>query len=148
MGGGLRWLLLALALGAGCGGSGGQVDDQLAVLPRQDAPSILGEDDDPAQCLLRRDTAGDYVQQARDERLACDDDHDCTTVSLSTGCEGTCPAVVNVAGRYAVDEARHYADATWCQGYRADGCLYATALCLLVRPYCDAGTCRGQPILP
>ncbi|MBI4699662.1 MAG: hypothetical protein HY744_00610 [Deltaproteobacteria bacterium] len=91
------------------------------------------------ECASDAESARQYVEAARLQNLSCAAPADCTTVSVSTSCQGDCPAVVSVAGKAAVEAAVAEANERWCDD-RA-GCGYATPSCIMPEPVCEKGAC-------
>ena len=73
----------------------------------------------------------------------CREDADCVHVSTTTQCLGACGEVVNRRAARKIARAIERLDRKVCNGYREDGCPYATPGCLPVIPVCEENRCVG-----
>lgn len=72
----------------------------------------------------------------------CQGDEDCTTVDVSTACQGACPLAVSVGVKDEVAKAVGWFDDNVCKPHDfATNCGYSTPKCMAPNPGCKAGKC-------
>lgn len=96
---------------------------------------------DDLTCDERLDHAGDTIEAALAENLACKVDADCTTVDIATACRGACPSAVAVDGLETVRDSVQQADEEYCAGYASDGCTVLSPVCFAPPVVCADGSC-------
>ncbi len=78
----------------------------------------------------------------------CEADRDCVHIGTSTQCGGSCGAFINERFEEKVGRRIERLDEKICDGFREDGCPFATPACQAVRGVCVEGRCAGVPLLP
>lgn len=92
-------------------------------------------------CTERAQKAVADVEAERVKHLTCAANTDCTNVGTSTDCQGACPKAVSTSGKTKVESLITQINQTYCKGYQADGCPYATPKCVANSPVCHQKTC-------
>lgn len=98
----------------------------------------------PLSCQERVTRSSDDVNAVRQNNLSCTANTDCTTVSVSTGCQGACPVPVNQSGKSKVEQAVKQANQTYCATYRSDGCPYVSPRCVATQVFCSEKVCTAM----
>lgn len=127
-----------------------------AVEPEPAAPEVSDPEGPPQAFVLPDDvppldsdckTRRDFTLNRRDKALefaakGCTADAQCVQTRVSTECRGGCPTAVLAKHAEAYEAFLDSLDARVCQGYRDDGCPYATPRCASGVPACIDGMCQ------
>lgn len=100
------------------------------------------------RCMERVRKIGQKVEKLVHRASRCEADGDCAHIDTSTQCGGTCGAFVNARYEKKVSQLIDRLDARICDGFREDGCPYATPACQAVRGACVEGRCEAVPLRP
>lgn len=103
---------------------------------------------DELTCDERVAEAMETVEAVRSENLACSDSTACTLFDPSTSCLGECPRAIASSGLEEVEQAIGEINGSTCENFTADGCAFATPLCVELEARCEEGVCvavRKEP---
>lgn len=94
-------------------------------------------------CNASAAAARERVVKVASENVTCRADADCVAVGVRASCFDACTAVVNEAGRGAVDRASTLVEAAECKAFHHAGCRLVVPPCAPPQPAaCVSGTCR------
>lgn len=101
--------------------------------------------DDP-MCEKRLRASTRKIDRVIEKTRACRADDECVRIDTSTDCQGSCGAWINKSYAPRVESFIDHVDKRYCDGYREDGCPYATPRCVNQRGQCVRGKCTGVAI--
>jgi hypothetical protein len=94
-------------------------------------------------CGERLERVQGHIERWSERAGRCERDSDCTFISTSTGCQGTCGTYVNRAFARILSRKLAQLDERVCSSYIEDGCAYSTPSCMQQRGACIEGQCTG-----
>ncbi len=113
----------------------------------QNRDGIFGRcpDDDPndPMCRERVEKVSRVINHVVDRFSECRRNEDCTRISTSTECLGTCGEYVNVEHERWASRIIQLVGRKICSDYNEDGCPTAIPLCAQTRPACIENRCVG-----
>lgn len=145
----LRAALLAIALGAACGGNEqppppptGPGDEPSAAQPSETAPAP--EPASPETCADRIASLEARIEAIANEHSACRDDSECAAAGVVADCYSACGVAIHPSGVPAIDALTAEMTSRGCSEWEAAGCPPHRVRCERWHPGCIDGRCSTQ----